>query len=345
MPRFPPALRPGDRIGLTAPSSGVNRLCHARLDLVIGHLRQLGFDVIEGSCLRDEHLEASADAPLRAAELMDFLTRPDLSAVLPPWGGERAIELLPLLDFERLRDAPVRWFLGYSDISTLMLPLLLRSGWACAHGPQLMDLVPAETEPLTTGALRLLQQGLATPFEQRASRHHQETFGDYVKNPDVTFSLTEPTEWQPLRGGSDAIAFEGRLIGGCLDTLKHLVGTPYGDVPGFIRDHAADGVILFLENAGLTPTGVLRALMQLKMAGWLDGLAGVMLGRSAYKGKVPMRHLSYREAVAETLGELRCPVVLDVDLGHVPPQLTLVQGALATVTFDPDQGWRVVQRR
>ncbi len=100
--RFPPPLRPGDRIAVTAPSSGVPASLHRRLEIVLGHLRAQGFVVEEGGCMRDEQAGASAPAAARAGELMRFLLRDDVAAVFPPWGGELAIELLDRLDWAAL---------------------------------------------------------------------------------------------------------------------------------------------------------------------------------------------------------------------------------------------------
>jgi muramoyltetrapeptide carboxypeptidase LdcA involved in peptidoglycan recycling len=121
-PIYPAALRRGSRIAVTAPSSGVQAALHARLDLVIANLRAQGFDVEEGSCLRDESQGASALAADRAAELTRLLLRDDIDAVIPPWGGELAIELLDRLDWAALRSARPKWLLGYSDTSTLLCP-------------------------------------------------------------------------------------------------------------------------------------------------------------------------------------------------------------------------------
>jgi len=308
--------------------------------------------VVEGRFLREEKHEESAPARDRAAELMDFLTRPNMHAVMPPWGGERALELLPLLDFERLRAAEApRWLLGYSDTSTVLVPLLLCADWASVHGPQLMDWAPNETDEHTVAPLYLLRDGFENGFEQRASPRFIGQWRDFATEPDATFHFTEETRWRSIGGGGsggaadEVVHFEGRLIGGCLDTLMHLAGTPYGDVPGFIARHAkTDGVILFLENVEQSPTGVLRALTHLRLAGWMTDIAGILIGRSAYKKPVHEGNLTYEEAVLAALGDLSCPVVINVDIGHVPPQLTLIEGARATVTRDREGQWRVSQR-
>ena len=67
---YPAPLSSGDRVAVTAPSSGVLPALHGRLDVVLGHLRAQGFELVEGCCLRDEVASASAPADERAAELM-----------------------------------------------------------------------------------------------------------------------------------------------------------------------------------------------------------------------------------------------------------------------------------
>ena len=338
---FPAPLRPGSRIVVTAPSSGVEPPLHARLALCLAQLRAQGFVVEEGRCLRDESRSASAPAQERAAELMHTLLRDDVDAVVPPWGGELAIELLDRLDWVALGSARPKWVLGYSDTSTWMLPLTLRLGWATAHGPCLMDLVGGQHDALTSGAMRALATPEGGHFEQQQSSHWQLKWTDFAQVPDVTYALTEPTRWRPLRG-KDAVAFQGRLFGGCIDTLMHTAGTVHGDGAAFIRRHAGDGVVLYLENAGLSPTDWVRALHRLKWAGWLDGLAGMLVGRSAAPDTTGATQLRYADALRSTLGSLPCPVLVDVDIGHRPPQFTLVSGARAEVNFT-ERGSHITQ--
>lgn len=340
MLRFPPPLRPGDTVAITAPSSGVEPGAQPRLDLVLDHWRARGFRVVEGACLRRQHHDASAPAAERAAELMRFLTDPAIAAVLPPWGGERAIELLPLLDFTALRGLPPKWLLGFSDISTLQMPLALCAGWASAHGSNLMDLAPSQTEPLVTGVFDLLAHDGAAPFVQRASQRYQVQWIPFETDTNAPLNLTEPTRWRRLDGRDDApLTLQGRLIGGCLDTVSRLAGTRFGDVPGFVRRAGADGALIYLENCEQNPCEMLRTLVSLRLHGWFDGVAGVLLGRSAAPEVTAADRLSHAQAARDALGELPCPVLLDVDIGHRQPQLTLVNGALATCRHEAGSGW------
>jgi muramoyltetrapeptide carboxypeptidase LdcA involved in peptidoglycan recycling len=333
--RYPRPLGPGSRVVVTAPSSGVQPALHARLDLALQHLRTQGFVVEEGGCLRDQRSGASAPAAERAAELERTLMRDDVDALIPPWGGELAVELLDRIDWGALARARPKWVLGYSDTSTWMLPLTLRLGWATAHGPCLMDLVPGQDDPLTRHALQALQRAPEQVLRQRQSLAWQAQWTDFATAPASTYRLTEPTHWRSLHGRPRE-AFDGRLFGGCLDTLVHIAGTVHGDGAGFIQRHRTEGAVLYLENAEGSPSAVVRAFHRLRWAGWLDGLAGVLLGRSAAPDTTGAHGLRMAEALRLSFGTLPCPVLADCDIGHMPPQMVLLNGAHAQVRWSAE---------
>ena len=332
-PRYQAPLRAGSRIAVTAPSSGVLPPLHPRLDLNLAHLRAQGFIVEEGDCLRDEHLSASASADARATEFF------------PPWGGELAIELLDRLDWTALQHVRPKWLIGYSDTSTLMLALTLRLAWASAHGPCLMDLAPGQNDALTHGALGVLATPPGGVVTQQQSPRWQSKWTDFAVVPDTIYSLTEITQWRCLNRPVDAppIHFEGRLIGGCIDALMHLAGSVFGNLPKFVQGCGAEGAILYLENAEMSPTELVRALHRFRWAGWFDGLAGLLIGRSAAADTSGVHELRYETALQRELGGLSFPVLVDVDIGHRPPQLMLVNGALADVDWSAADGGRVTQ--
>jgi muramoyltetrapeptide carboxypeptidase len=343
MTKFPKPLRPGDLIVVTAPSSGVTGGALLRLDLVLSHLRHLGYRVIEGQCLRSEHKDATAPKQARAEELWRFLNDPNVAAIFPPWGGELASEILELIDFEQLRGVSPKWLLGYSDISTIHLPLTLIAGWATAHGSNMMDLAPTQTDPLTSAVLQVLASDFSQPVVQASSTMFQKQWIDFAVQADAPLNLTEKTCWKRLDGATSSLHLEGHLIGGCLDTIAGLAGTQYGDVPSFIQRAGSRGAIVYLENVEMSPTGLVRALLSLRRHGWFDGLAGVLMGRNAAPEPASPDNLGYVEALQAVLADLPCPVVYDVDIGHQPPQFTLINGALASLTFE-NCGGLITQR-
>src|SRR3954453_14989575 len=99
--RFPEPLRQGDRIGVTSPSGGVDEPLRGRLDFAVKWLRKRGYDVVVGQCI-DGSGHVSAPAADRVRELTATLLDPSIRAVIPPWGGETAIDLVPLLDWETI---------------------------------------------------------------------------------------------------------------------------------------------------------------------------------------------------------------------------------------------------
>ncbi|WP_427383376.1 S66 family peptidase [Janibacter sp. G56] len=335
---FPEPLRPGDTIGVTAPSSGVEDDLRPRLDHAVAVLRDRGFEVVLGECLgTPSHVSAPRRA--RADELMSLLVDPDVVAVVPPWGGETATDLLTLLDFDVLAACDPSWLVGFSDLSTLMLPITLRSGWATLHGWNLMD-TPYEPAP---GLLHWLDVAMAEPgatLTQRAATHCRSSgWDDYRADPTVSrMSLTDPTRWSVLGqdgpAGHDPVDVSGRLIGGCLDTLTHLAGTPYGDVRAFGMEHAQEGLIVYLEAASANPFEVDRILHGMTYAGWFDHANAVVIGRTPVPDAPGFTH---HEAVADALGELGIPVVLDGDFGHQQPCSAFVNGALARLVVDGDR--------
>ena len=342
--KLPKPLRPGAVIGVTAVSSGVEKAQHDRLELALQMLRDRGFTVREGQCLRDHCKSTSAPALERAAELMDFLTDPSIDAVMPPWGGQRAIELLPHIDFARLQSMPPKWFSGFSDISTLHLPLTLLAKWPTLHGPNLMELAASQLDANTAAIWDILSPEFSSPertqdaFIQYSSPRYQQEVFSWLDDPTVGLNLTESTHWQRLDQHDEPVQLSGRLIGGCLDTLSRLAGTEYGDVPSFIHDSGDDGVILYLENVQLPPLELLRALKSLEYHGWFTGISGLLMGRNSGPDSNSPNDLSYQDALHEVFDKQPFTTLYDVDVGHKAPQISLINGALAQIEYANGSG-------
>jgi muramoyltetrapeptide carboxypeptidase len=333
--RYPSPLRPGDRIGVTAPSSGVASERRPRLEFCLDFLRDKGFDVVVGDCI-DHPKYVSAPAPERAAELMAMLVDPTIRAVIPPWGGELAIDLLRRLDWDQIAASAPTWFVGFSDISTLITPLTLRTGIATLHGNNLMDTPYTVPSPLLSW-LDIVTLPSGSSFEQGPADAYRTLtasgFDDWGQDPTVTtWQLDAPGAWTRLDGSRDVSA-SGRLIGGCIETLSNLTGTPYGDLAGFARDHAPEGLLVYVEAAEESSYDIARRLHGMKLAGWFADANAILIGRTCAPGRPD---LSQHEAVLDALGDLDVPIIADVECGHVPPYLPIVNGALGTLVWSTD---------
>lgn len=333
---YPLPLKKGSVIGVTALSSGVAVPYHPRLDLVLQHLRERAFEFKEGKCLRNDFKSVSGSSIERADDFQNFWNDPSIDAIIPPWGGELIINLLPHISFERLSKNP-KWLLGYSDLSTLLFAITLRTGISTAHGLNLMDAVINQKDGLSEHTYQILSIKSGDSITQNSSEKFQLHFKDFTKDVGVTFNLSEKTQWKCL-DGSQEHEFSGRIIGGCLDTLRNLIGTPYGNLNEFASRFKNDGLILYLENSGSTPSEVCRALWNMKLAGWFNSINGIILGRSSGPNATRADQFSYKDALHDMFDLESFPVIYDVDIGHQPPQLTILNGSLASIHYKNGSG-------
>ncbi len=324
MIRFPQPLQPGSRIGVTSPSSGVEHEGVLRIDFSVEWLRQRGYDVVVGDCM-DGSRHVSAPKAERAAELTAMLIDPAIDAVIPPWGGVTAIDLLDQLDWDAISAAEPTWLVGWSDCSTFMLPITLRTGLATLHGDNLADTPYRVPE----GLMHWLDIASATAPVTQQDSGLVATWVRFEEDHKATeWKHVGTGEWS--LHGADALEASGRLLGGCLETISSLTGTPYGDVPGFASAHCPEGTIIYLEACEDEAYTTCRQLHNLRYAGWFDAAHAILIGRT---NAPDCDTLTQREAVLDALGGLDVPIVFDMEFGHVPPHLPLVNGALATVEF------------
>jgi muramoyltetrapeptide carboxypeptidase LdcA involved in peptidoglycan recycling len=329
--RYPAPLQPGDLVGVTAPSSGVDAALAERLAVAVRTVEDRGYRVRVGTCM-DGTSHVSAPAADRARELTAMLTDPEVRAVVPPWGGETAIDLLPLLDWDAIGAAEPTWLVGFSDMSTILTPMTLLTGVATLHGNNLMDTPYRAPEGLTTW-LDVAASPDGTTFTQTPpGRHRAQGWVDYREHPEVSeYVLDTPGRWTRLDADGD-LEVTGRLIGGCIETMCNVAGTPYADVAAFAREHAPEGLLVYVEASEDNALTICRNLHGMRLAGFFTGANAVLVGRTSAPADPT---LTQHEAVLDALGPLGVPIIADVECGHVPPYLPLVNGALARVVCTP----------
>ena len=117
-------------------------------------------------------------------------------------------------------------------------------------------------------------------------------------------------------------------MSGCIDTIRHLIGTPFGDIHSFRKKFIPNEKIIWvLENCEMDAADFYRSLLQFYYAGWFDHTSGIVFGRTA-AGK-PEEDFTYTDALERIATLTEVPIVYDADIGHVPPQMTFVNGAFA----------------
>lgn len=326
-----PLLRIHSTVGVTAPSSGVPHELHDSLKKAMAKMEEKGYFIESGETVWKQHKAKSAPADERAAELNRMLQDESISLIVPPWGGELLIEILELIDYEQIK---TKWVLGYSDISALLLAITLKTGIATAHGTNLIDLRGEYTDPTTKQWENGLSTEKGSSVTQFSSQKFQKEWKHDQPSPHV-FHLTEPTVWKTIR--DEDVEMNGRFLGGCIDVIRNLIGTPYGDVASFRKKHlVGEPIIWYFENCEINTADLRRTLVQMKLAGWLDHTSGLLFGRSA--ANTPVNDYTTEDVYHELENEFQIPVVYDIDCGHQPPQITFINGAYGEVEVKDGKG-------
>ena len=324
--RYPQLLKLGDTIGVTAPSSGVPKNLHPRLDQATKNVSALGYNVIETQSVRSTHKAVSTTPENRVKELFSLLENPDVKAIIPPWGGEFLMEILPIIDFEKLETIAPKWICGYSDISTLIFVLTVKYDIATIHGSNFMNMGYQTIHETDLNAFKVISNNQTT----QTSYPYYGTYTGYDISKDI-YSLTKESYWKSLANKTKE-EFSGRIIGGCMDTLCKLIGTPFAPVEEFIQKYHQDGFIWTLESCEMSAGDIYRTLWQMRQAGWFKHCKGIIYGRA--DGYSDTEGFTLVDALTSSFADLDIPVVYDADIGHVPPQIQIVNGAIAHITVE-----------
>jgi muramoyltetrapeptide carboxypeptidase len=279
-------LVPGDTIGIVAPASSVTE---DQMQPAMRWLESFGYAVKLGKSVgaRDRFL-AGADAD-RASDLTDMFRDDSVKAILIGRGGYGSSRLLELVDWSSIAAHP-KPFVGFSDTTAFQLALYAKTGMVSYTGLSL-------------------------------STDVREGTPDQTLNRDL-IDLLAGRRMQDVEGlaGEDA---SGKLIGGCLSLLVHLLGTPW--LPRL------DKRLLFLEDVGESLYRVDRMLNQLLLSGILKTVSAVLIG-TFYGCEGDAEDGTVTEVVEDFKGRCPCPVIEGLPFGHGLPRRVLPIGREAQVS-------------
>ncbi len=296
---LPPSLVRTATVGIAAPASAP--LAAADLEAGLDALRARGLRIEQPRATITPHGYLAGTDAERADELNTLLRRDDLDAIFCVRGGYGVLRLLPDLDYDAARAHP-KLIVGYSDITALHFALWAKAGLPGLSGPMIAPDWPhldAESE---------------AQFWRLAEGH-------------APVEIVGPGG-EALVGVRRGV-IEGTLLGGNLVMIASLLGTPY--LPDL------DGAILFLEEVGEPPYRIDRLFAQLKLAGVLERLGGLVLG--GFTGADPPANrpsLSLDAVLDDYTADLPYPVARGLVYGHFRRKSTLPVGVRARLAVEGD---------
>jgi muramoyltetrapeptide carboxypeptidase len=290
----PLALQAGDTVGIVAPASNIQR--HL-LEAGCEGLQQLGYKPFYFDSILEQDLYFAGSVERRARELEEMFVREEVRAIVCARGGYGANYLLGKLDPQKIVLHP-KIFVGYSDITTLLTCFLDSAGFVTFHGPMVTkDFAHADGVELASWEAALT--GIS----------------------EWAIDLAPGSGVKPLVEGQA----EGSLYGGCLSMLVASLGTPH--------DIRTPGTILFLEDVAAKPYQIDRMLMQLKLAGKLAGVRGIIFGEMLDCVQTKDQGYTLEEVILRVVGELGVPVAYGLRSGHVSRRnITLPLGVRAALS-------------
>lgn len=295
----PPRLKSGDTLGLIHPSSATFQKMD--LEIAVDNLKAVGFKVKTGAHALDRYGYLAGKDVDRAADINAFFADPEVQGICAVRGGWGAARTLPYLNFEVIAKNPKVLF-GFSDITALHMAIPAKTGLVTFHAPTGFS---AWTELSASWFRRVVVEGEAATF---------------VNEPDFKGRIA------PVGFRTQTIVpgkAEGRLLGGNLTVLAHLVGTPY--LPDFT------GKILFLEDVHEGLYRIDRMLTHLKLAGLLSKIKGFIWGQCSdcEPDSAGFGSLTIEEILDDHIKPLNVPTYRGAMIGHVDRQFTVPEGILA----------------
>lgn len=311
-------LQTGDLVGVATPSSPGPALYPRRLARALQQLRRAGFQPVLGPRSRAGAGHTAGTAAERAEELNEFIRDHRIRAIFISLGGYTSNGILASLDFDALARHP-KILVGYSDFSCVLLAVWAVTGLVTFHGPTVLPELGEYPAPFDYTLDHLWAAvGRAAPLGRLRPPNRVTDELLLWEEEDDRPRVTRPTtSWRWLRPGRAS----GVLLGGNLETLETLLGTPY--MPSL------KGAVLFWETTSCSLGEISRSLVHLQLAGALTGIRAMIVGR-AFRAPANFDD-ELDKLVTETTADLRGPVLTRVDLGHTDPMMTLPLGVTAEV--------------
>ena len=330
---YPEKIKEGDTVAITAVSMPANK---EKIDIAIKEIEKLGLKVIETPNVRKDGIVSSSGQE-RANELLELYKNPDVKYIISARGGEFLMEMLPYLDEHRdiIKNNP-KWFQGFSDPSLLNLYITTNFNIATINMENVSEYAMNPRYNSIQNAIDFIFTNKEVYVQDSFEKYQKEEFEEgHLKG----YNLTEENIYECSK---KEVEFSGRLIGGCIDTFNLIAGTKLDNISNFVSQFEEEGVIWYLDNCELSPCEFYRRLWYMDQMGYFKNVKGFLIGRS-FMQKNDNEWFSFKDAVERALIKFNVPIVYNVDIGHVPPQMYVINGAYGEFKYNEGKG-RLIQK-
>lgn len=294
----------------------------------------MGYQISETPNVRECNKLVSSSGKKRAEEFLNLWKDEKVKYIITARGGEFLMEMLPYLDKEVIKNSIPKWVQGFSDSSLLLFYLTTNFNIATIHGNNFSAYGMKELDKSLLKSIEFVRNPLEV-----LTQYSFEKFETYSINREdgkelEPFNLTEKIVYKNLYGNNGEV-LEGRLIGGCIDVLKIIIGTEFDNTKEFCKQFK-EGMIWYLENCEMSLTELYRSLWQMRNAGWFENTKAFLIGRS--RANNPIGEFLYEDVLHSVFDDMNVKIIYDVDFGHVQPQWTMVNGSYAKFEFKNGKG-------
>jgi muramoyltetrapeptide carboxypeptidase LdcA involved in peptidoglycan recycling len=329
----PKRLQAGDTVAAITLSSGLAGIYPQVYETAKKNLEQpFGLNVITTPHALKDIDWIYNNPKARAEDLHWALENPEVKGIFSMIGGYESVRILPFVNHALIREYP-KVFIGFSD-TTIQHVTFLNTGVTSFYGPSMLaGIANMKAYPYMLESFhQALFEGYTGPL--RAAPQWSETFldwgtPDYADKAHEPLGLQEGEGWQWLQGDERV---EGHLIGGCIEVLEMLKGTPWWPEPELFQN-----AVLYLETSeeAPAPSSVEYWLRNYGSQGILNSISALLFARPCgYTPEMKEQLHSNILKVLKEVGREDLPVVANMDVGHTTPMMTLPNGCKVAVNTE-----------
>ena len=319
--KYPKFLHKESTIGITAPSCGVGEYTEA-FNISLNNIKKYVENIKETSNVRTKG-DVSSPSKVRAKELHELYEDRNIDMIMCASGGDFLTDMLPFVDLDVIKNNP-KWIMGASDPTNLLYLITTALDISTMYGHNAGSF---DSEKLHGSQIYALNTIIGIIDKQNSYDYYEKDKNSRING---NYNTTEKVIWKT----DNKLDVSGRIIGGCIDCLKYLPGTKYDYTKNFIEKYKDNGIIWYFDIFNMSAEDFYLTLFQLKEANWFNYVKAVIIGRVFIPSSYTT--MTYEKAAKEIFKSI--PIIMNADIGHVCPKMTIINGSIAHITCDDGKG-------